>query len=274
MNLLESLIYGLISGLSEFLPISCQGHQALVKHIFGVESPEPVRDIFVHMAILVAVIVASGTYLDRIRRERKMKSSRRRGMQAERTVFQELRVIRTAAIPMLLGILVYIFAGKLGNSFGWLTLFFVINGLILYIPEHLPHANKGTAQLGPFDSLLIGLFGGLSFLPGVSRVGGSLSCAVARGADQAKAYNWILILSIPALILLVIIDFISIFTAGLGQITLLGILGYFISAIAAFGAAFAGIYFMRRLVSQSSITFFSFYCWGIALLSFFLYLFV
>lgn len=274
MNLLESLIYGLISGISEFLPISCQGHQALVKQIFGAASAEPVREIFVHLAMLIAVILASNTYLDRIKREQKLRSSRKRGLQSDRTISQELRLIRTASIPMLIGMLLFIFVGKLGNNLGWLTLFFVVNGLILYIPEHLAQANKGAGQLGPMDSLLIGVFGGLSFLPGISRVGGSLSCAIARGADQKKAYNWILILSIPALILFILLDIVSIFTTGFGHITLLGIVGYLISALAAFGSAFAGIYFMRRLVSQSSITFFSFYCWGVALLSFFLYLFV
>ncbi len=274
MNLLESLIYGLISGFSEFLPISSQGHQALLKHIFGAQSHEPIRDILIHIAMLCAVIVASGTYLDRIRRERKIRTNRRRGMAGERTISQEIRLIRTAMIPMLLGIIFYIFGAKLGNSFGWLTLFFAINGLIVYIPEHLAHANKGAGQLGPLDSLLIGVFGGFSALPGISRVGGCLSCAIARGADQTKAYNWILILSIPALILLVVLDIISIFIAGFGPISLMGILGWIVSAIAAFAAAYSGIYFMRRLLSQSDITFFSFYCWGIALLSFFLYLFV
>lgn len=274
MNLLESLIYGLISGFSEFLPISSQGHQALLKHIFGAKSHEPIRDIMIHIAMLCAVIVASGTYLDRIRRERKIRTNRRRGMAGERTISQEIRLIRTAMIPMLLGIIFYIFGAKLGNSFGWLTLFFAINGLIVYIPEHLAHANKGAGQLGPLDSLLIGVFGGFSALPGISRVGGCLSCAIARGADQTKAYNWILILSIPALILLVVLDIISIFIAGFGPISLMGILGWIVSAIAAFAAAYSGIYFMRRLLSQSDITFFSFYCWGIALLSFFLYLFV
>ena len=272
MNMIESLIYGIVSGLSEFLPISSQGHQALLKYIFGTSS-EPLREILVHIAMLVAVYISCATYIDRIKRERKIRTNRKRGMQIDRTVTQELRLIRTAGIPMLLGILLFVFAGKLGGNAGWLALFFVLNGIILYVPEHLPHANKSAGQLGPFDAILIGLFGGLSCLPGASRVGGSLSCAIGRGADQSKAYNWILILSIPALILLLILDIGSIFANGFGSISFLSILGYLISAVSAFGSAFAGIYFMRRLITQSGITFFAFYSWGVAFLSFFLYLF-
>lgn len=274
MNILESLLYGLISGFSEFLPISAQGHQALMKHIFGITSPEPIRDIFIHIAMLVSVYVSSVAYLERMKREKKIRSSRKRGIQADRAVTQELRLIRTAAIPMLLGVLLTVFTRNVGKNVGWLTLFFVINGAIIYIPEHLARANKSAGQLGPLDSLLIGFFGGLSCLPGISRVGGSLSCAIGRGAEQSKAYDWILILSIPALIALLVVDVIGIFFTGFGVINFLSVVGYFISAIAAFVSSFAGIYLMRRLVAQSSITFFAFYCWCMAFLSFFLYLFV
>ncbi len=273
MNILESLIYGLVSGLSEFLPISSQGHQALMKQIFGATSPDPVRDIMVHIAMLVAVYIASATYLDRIRRERKIRSRRKRTNQTNRNIAQELRLIRTAAIPMLIGILLCAFTGNWGKNLGWLALFFVVNGVIIYIPEHLAHANKSAGQLGPLDSFLIGLGGALSFIPGVSRVGGSLSCAIARGADQEKSYNWILVLSIPALVLLLILDVIGIFFTGFGIITFLSVLGWFISAITAFGSAFAGIYIMRLVTAKSSITVLSFYCWGIAFLSLLLYLF-
>lgn len=273
MNILESLIYGLISGLSEFLPISSQGHQALLKYLFGATSPEPIREIMVHIAMLVAVYIANGTYLDRIKRERKIRTSRKRGIQADRTITQDLRLIRTAGFPMLIGIILLAFTSNLGNNLGWLSLFFVISGIILYIPEHLPHANKTAGQLGPMDSLLIGLFGGLSCLPGVSRIGGSVSYAIARGADQAKAYNWVLVLSIPALILLIILDIVSIFFTGFGMISFMSVLGYLIAAIAAFAASFAGIYVMRKIIDRSGITFFAFYCWGTAFLSCFLYLF-
>ena len=58
MSFLESLIYGLVSGLSEFLPVSSLGHQALMLRLFGLGNREPGRDVFVHIGILVALISA------------------------------------------------------------------------------------------------------------------------------------------------------------------------------------------------------------------------
>ena len=49
---LESLIYGLISGLAEFLPISAEGHQHIMLYLFGGELRDPVRDFFVHIGLL------------------------------------------------------------------------------------------------------------------------------------------------------------------------------------------------------------------------------
>jgi len=53
VSFLESIVYGFISGLTELIPVSPQGHQALMLRLFGVSVREPVRDMFVHIAILI-----------------------------------------------------------------------------------------------------------------------------------------------------------------------------------------------------------------------------
>ena len=55
MRFLESLIYGFLSGLAEFLPVSAQAHEALVMQLFGRTQREPLRDLFVHIALIVAL---------------------------------------------------------------------------------------------------------------------------------------------------------------------------------------------------------------------------
>ncbi len=274
MNILESIVYGIISGISEFLPVSSFGHQGLMKTIFGVTGPEPLRDIFVHIAMLIAVLISSGTYLERLRRERSTGTQRRKSVrQTDRRTAQELRLIRTACVPIIIGLLFSLLTLKLRTNLIFIVLFFVINGILLYIPEHMLHANKSAGQLSFLDAILIGLFGALSVFPGISRVGSSLSCAIARGADQEKAYNWILIISIPSIFVLLFVDIISIFFTGFGVITFVSFFGYLISAIFAFASAMAGIYLMRLITRRSGITYFAFYCWGVAFLSFLLYLF-
>lgn len=271
MNLLQSLLYGIVSGFTEFLPISSQGHQIFLKKVFGVSVSEPLRDLLIHIALLLAIIICSGTYLVKIRREMKTFRSNN-GRRVDKRVVYDFRLIRTAIYPMIAVLLLCNLIIDLSNSMAMLALLWAINGVVLYIPEHLPNGNKDSGKMSTFDGILLGLVCGISVIPGLSRIGTAISLTTARGAAKTKAYNWILIISIPVLIFLMIIDFIALISGGFGAINFMSILGYLISSVSAFAAAVAGIYLMRFLTVRASLSPFGFYCWGAALLSFILYL--
>ena len=272
MNVIESLIYGLISGLTEFLPVSSFGHQTILKLLIGVNHAEPLRDILIHTSMLLAIIVCCGTYIEKLRRGQKISSRSRRARHIDNSNAYDLRLIKSAALPMLILMLLKLFAGNLSDNLALVALFFIGNGLIIYIPDHWPHSNKDARNMSALDSFVMGLFGALAFLPGFSRVGCMMSCAIARGANKQKAFSWVLVLSIPAIILLLIMDFISIFSVGIGVLSFQIILGYILSAIMAFVSSCCGIYIMQFITVRSGIAPFGFYCWGMALLSFILYL--
>lgn len=274
MNFIKSLLYGLIVGISEFLPISSQGHQAIFGAVFGFRSPEPLRDILIHIAMLVAVVVANSTYLDRIKREIQLSSlSATRRKHSDRRAAQDLRLIRAAMIPMLMLLFINIFTAKLRFNLGLTALFFVINGVIVYIPEHIGKFSKDANQMSGLDAFLIGITSALSVFPGISRIGCGYSYATARGADGKKAYQWLIALSVVALLVLLLCDIIGIFFTGIGSITFVGFLGYLLSAGGAFAGTVLGMHLMKLVIDRSGYAFFGFYCWGAALLSFLLHLF-
>ena len=59
MNFFECIIYGVVSGLTEIFPVSSQANQMVMRHLFGVPQKEPIRDLLVHIAIVLAIIAAS-----------------------------------------------------------------------------------------------------------------------------------------------------------------------------------------------------------------------
>lgn len=270
MNLLEVIIYGLLSGISEIIPVSSRGHQVIMLQIFGASERIPVLDLFIHLGVLFAVLTSCRTLLSRLRRE---SSSGNRAMRAampdQRGVY-ELRLIRVAAAPMLAGLLFYRSCTFLEKETLWCALFFVVNGLILFITEHLRQANKDARKMSAFDSCMIGLLSATSVLPGISRIGSGTSAAVACGSTRQNALNWSLILSIPALVLLLLFDILNVVSTGFANLSIILVLGYVLAAVCAYLGACASIFLMRFLTVRSGLSGFAYYSWGAAMLMFIL----
>lgn len=271
MNWLESLIYGLISGVTEFLPISSLAHQRILLKLFGMSAPDPVQDLFVHLALLTSLLIVCRSQIDQLRRANHLRINNRRGIRGNNDVL-ELRFLKNAALPLLIGYFVLLNCIKVGDSLILVTLFSFINALILFIPSRMMQGNKDERSMSVLDSMTVGLSGALFVFPGISRIAVMLSVASMRGIDKRKAVDWVLLLSAPALVLLSIVDIINIFSA-VGRTQITGnILGYILSAIGAYAAGYVGVLLMRSMTANKDHSGFSFYALGVMLFSLFLYL--
>lgn len=268
MNLLQSIIYGIISGISEFLPISSFGHQALMRRLFGVTGWDPVLDLFVHLALLGTILFSFwGTFSGY---QREMISSRRRSRRNHGTSKRtyEWKLLFTASIAMLIVLLLTTLGREIEGNGLLVCLCFVLNGIMLFIPDYMRQSNKDADMLSGLDGILIGLISGLRIFPGFSGVGLGLSVAVMRGADKTKALNWMIMLCAPALALLCLFDFIGIFTVAGLTVTFVGFLGYLIAAVGAAIGGYFTLILIRFLIAHSGFTGYSCYCWGAAMLIF------
>ena len=136
---LESLLYGLLSGFTEFVPVSAQAHSALLRRMFGVEDLH-FLDLFVHLAVLISVFVALRSRIRHLRREQKLAGTQKRYRrhQPDLMALMDLRLLKTAAVPMLLCFLVYPVTYELGNRFLLMAGLLILNGVILYYPRMMP----------------------------------------------------------------------------------------------------------------------------------------
>lgn len=272
MGWLDSILYGLVSGFAEFLPISSHAHQRILMELFGIDHRDPVRDLIVHLAILFSLYSACRATIDHLRRERRIQVHNSRSSVYSPRVLLDLRLIKNAAIPMLLGLLVLSYIFNTDNNLLLIALFLLINGIILFIPERMMRGNKDARSMSLLDSWLVGAGGALSAFTGISRVGSTISMALARGADRRSALNWALLLSIPALISLMGLDLLGIFSVA-GSINFWGsLLTYILSAAGAYLGGYLSIVLMKFLTVHVGFSGFSYYCWGASLFSFLLFL--
>lgn len=269
MSWLRTIFYALLSGFTEFLPVSSRAHQLLFAKISGMDGSMPVLNLFVHLSELIAVIVCSGPLLNRLRRGQD--NRRRPGIRRLHMIDYDSKLIKTAMLPMII-LLALSFTSVSKGGLVSLSITSVIGGGFILLAEHMRHANKDSRYMSGLDGIALGIFSGLSFLPGISRNGAAISYAVARGADRKHAINWAILLSIPALIILIISDFIMIFAGGAESITFVVIIQYLLAGGCAFMAGYGGIQMLRFLTKRVDFSGFAYYTLGIALLSLFVYL--
>lgn len=267
------LIYGLLGGFSEFLPVSPDAHNAVFLRVSGLEAPGYGISFAVHFGALAAVILYYYKHIAKILYERKIftQPKRIRKRQPDFVSVMQWRLLTTASIPVVLSCLAAPWLRQHFNRLWMLVLIIVVNGIIVFLPHYMSRANKDARTLSPLDATLIGLSGVLGAVPGISRVGTLNAVGSMRGADSQFGLDFTYLLSIPALITLCIGDLFMLMSTENSQAGAMVLPGVF-ACIAAFGAAIAGIKLMRFLAVKSNYESLAYYNWGLAIFTFIIYL--
>ena len=272
LNWLESLLYGIVSGLTEFLPVSSLAHQTVLLKVLGLENPGILR-FSAHLGAGLAVIIMNLPLLKRLAKEQKLLSTpkKRRKRNPDFGIMMEIRTLRTATVVLLLSFLAYGFVSQLYQRLWLLAIFIGINGVLLYLPQYLPGANKRAQSLSGLDATLIGLGAGLGTVPGISGVGSALFVGLTRGADRRYAVDLAFLLMIPALLILLVLEGIAFVLSGVAISGLL-ILNCVTAAAAAFLTGCWAVVLVRFMAVKVGFSGFAYYCFGLALFTLILYL--
>ncbi len=270
MDWLQILILGLVSGLTEFLPVSAPGHQRLLMHLFGRTEMDPLCRLILTAGALAAVVSACNGQLRRIMVQRRLRQRRASRTHTYQNHRYDYRIVKSAVIPV--GI-TYAVVKLLGFFMPliWLSVAFVVNGVILFIIGNMRQGNKDSRRMTQLDTVFIGLFSCLSVIPGISLVGTVTSAGIVRGTDRQNALSWALLCTIPLFLLRLVLDLILLIVSG----TSMTLLGFFLcvgGALFAYIGGLISIRLVRFAVNRSGLADFSYYAWGVALLIFILFL--
>ncbi len=272
LNWFESVLYGLLSGLTEILPVSAQAHKTLMLKFFGIKANMELMDLSIHLAVFAALYFSSQSQLIRFSRAKALarvpKRKRRRPLDTRSLM--DISMLRTMLIPVVIGLLLYQYTQDLNTNLLVLSVFVFLNGLILYIPQFLPSSNRDSRTLSPIEGLLMGLGGAVSILPGISSVGASTSIGSVCGVERSYCLNMALIMHMGITLGMIVYDMIALIAVGLGGLTFLMFLRYLLTALLTFGSTLLGIKLMRYLAANRGFGLFSFYCFGQALFTFIL----
>ena len=275
-NLITSLFYGFISGFTGLLPVSAESHQILFREITGVSQQSAGFRLACHIALLAALLVLFRPQLLRFRRERKLASvpARRRRRQPDVLALKEDRFWRTGLIPACLVTLLLGFTRPYVQDLWFLAILSFACGLLMYLPQFYRRGNKVGETVSGLDGFLLGIGSGLASVPGLSGFAGGLFMGSVRGLDSRFAADNSLMMLIAVFPVLIGFDLYEIiFHAGAlfsaGWIVL-----YLFAALAAFGGACLAVKLVRFLAVRVGFSGFAYYCWGLSIFTFALYLIV
>ena len=274
LNLLESVIYGLISGLTEILPVSGPAHRQLMLQLLGKGSDLGLMLLMIHAGILAALYYNCQNHILRMIRAQKLSRvpKRKRKRPLDVRSLMDLSLLKTMAVPVILAMLLYDRASVLADKRVVLCVLLFINGIILYVPQFLPGSNRDSRTLSRVEGICMGLGGALSVLPGISSTGSISSVATVCGVDRAYGLSMTYLLCILMMVGQLIFDVLPIVAAGLSGLSFVLLLSCLAAGAAAFGGAYLAIRILRKLAKGSGFSVFAFYCWGLALFTFILYL--
>lgn len=274
MSFIQSILYGLVAGLSEFLPISSLAHGALLTKLLGADGPSAFTKLLCHVGFAVALFIACKDPLKGLSREYLLsqRPKRRRSREPIKRSIYDIALIRTAFYPLAFGFFCYPYTSRILNDIQWIAMFLAINGIIVFLPPYIRTGNKDSLSMTRGDGILLGLAAGLGCIPGISRMAAATTIGSIRGADRRQALHWALLLSIPALAFIIGFDLRDILMQGADLGGFSGLISSLVCAGFSYLGAVAGIRIMQFLSVNTGYSGFSYYCWGAALFMFVLYL--
>lgn len=272
LDWLQSLLYGLIAGAADILPVSTEAHKALLLKIYGVSSGMELMNLMIRLGVLAALYLSCRSQLVRLSRARALARvpKRRRKRPLDEKSLMDFSLLRTMLVPVVLGMLLYRATIGAKSSQMLIAALLFLNGIALYVPQFLPSGNRDSRTLSRVEGLLMGLGGGLSILPGFSAMGLATSVASVCGIERVYALNMALLMNLFVNGGWVIQDIISLSSAGAGALTAAIVLRYLLSALAGFAGALLAVRLMRHLAAERGNSVFGFYCMGLALFLFIL----
>lgn len=198
LDLLYSVILGIIQGITEWLPISSTGHLLLAQEFLKMNTTKDFMDMFnvvIQFGSILAVIVL---YFHKLNPFSKKKTLHEKS----ETLHLWVKVLIAAIPGAVIGFLFDdIITGYLYNPLT-IAIALILYGILFIVLE----SRHKKPQINTFPkmtykvALLIGVFQVLAFIPGTSRSGSTILGAVVLGCSRYVAAEFSFFLAIPMML--------------------------------------------------------------------------
>jgi undecaprenyl-diphosphatase len=199
MGILEAILYGIVQGLTEFLPISSTAHLRILPTLFGWQDPGSGFTAVIQLGTLLAVLVYFWKDLTQV-----FLGWCRSLTNKELRQTHEARIgwgIFFGTIPIV--VLGFLFRKQISHDLRSLyvvAVMLIVMGLLMGFAERRASTGRNFEQLTMKDGLIVGFFQAIALIPGASRSGSTITGALFAGIDRATAARFSFLLSVPSVL--------------------------------------------------------------------------
>ena len=250
MSLFESLILGIIQGLTEFLPVSSSGHLEIFKEIFSSDY-QPKESLLITITLHAATAMSTLFYF---RKDIGFIFKELLRFEKSESLYFALKIILSMIPAVIVGLFFEDFIASLFDRNLLLVGFMLlITAFLLFQADRIGKNNK---PLNYSSALLIGVIQAIAILPGISRSGATIALAVLLGIDRERAARFSFLMVIPLIFGSMAKSLLEIDSVTQSPDYLSLLVGF----IAAFITGIFACKWMIALVKKSQLKYFSFYC--------------
>lgn len=251
MGRMEALILGIIQGLTEFMPISSNGHMQLIRTLMGndvLPAESLLFTVMVHFATALATIIVFWSDVVRFFK------GLLRPSQKENFTFS-ISILISMLPALAVGFFLENFIEDIflhGEVF-FLGIMFFATALVLLFANN---TEEGEQSIKPRSALVMGLVQAATLIPGLSRSGFTIAAALFQKVDREEAVRFSFLMVVPLILGRALRDILAGgLTFGAEGIPLYIVLGFL-------GAFFSGLWICRwmvHIVVTSNLNYFAVY---------------
>lgn len=254
----DSVIQGLLQGVTEYLPVSSSGHLSLFQQLSNFQGPTLAFDVVLHLATLLATVLYfwRDILLFSTQFFGGFGKAQLRSSEGWRVGWS---VVVATLVTGLVGLAIKDVAEAATGSLTMLGLLWLVTACLCFMANWLP---ENSCRIGLKIGLLVGLAQGFAVMPGISRSGATIVTALALGVSGAEAFRFSFLASLPAIVGAAILELKDVTSMALPS-------GWWLGFIVAFVVGLVCLVLLRQIVNRRRWWPFGVYCGALGLLCLF-----
>lgn len=197
LEIIKVILFGVVEGITEWLPISSTGHMILVDKFISLNVRDAFKEMFFVVIQLGAILAVLVLYFKKLN-----PFSNEKSISEKRDTITLWKKVIVASLPAAaIGILFDDIMDAMFYNYQTVSITLIVYGVLFIIVENLNKKIKVNSlkELNYKTAIQIGLFQVLSLIPGTSRSGSTILGAMLVGTNRSVAAEFTFFLAIPVM---------------------------------------------------------------------------